>query len=221
MAWPGLSGETDKQFTLLYQRKQISAIQQYAQRHERYYHVVDYATTGHTSLTFFNVGATNDVCNMNNGEVPTERPMLLTGLCITPQDLTSAGARSGAQYATSAAPLTRYEEWRSILQAGRVVISIADRPIFEAQDLTHFPSDGGLCNFSAVSTQATAALGSLVSYNNGAPIAGNRHRFPAPWPILPQKKITVTLYWSQVLTITTAGRIKVELVGESVAPLNL
>jgi hypothetical protein len=219
--WPGLSTQTAAEFTRVGRGLPIAKPNVFAQRHERYYHILDYAVGGHTNQTYFNVGANDGVCNLNNGEIPTERPMWLTGLCITFQDLTAAGARSGAQLSVSATTAaTRAEEVRSILQSGLLKISIGDRPIFEAQDLTHFPSDGGFYLAAGGLTFSAATNSSIAQYNNGEPIAGNRFQLPRPWPVLPGKRIRVDLIWPQALAISTAGRIKVELVGESVVALN-
>lgn len=68
--WPGMTRETAVQFTRVGRGLPISRPNQFAQVHVRYYHVVDYPAAGTTQLNFFNVGAREHVCNLNNGEVP-------------------------------------------------------------------------------------------------------------------------------------------------------
>lgn len=218
--WPGMTLATSVQFTRIGRGLPISRPNQFAQIHARYYHVVDYPTTGASIFNFFNQGASEGVTNLNNGLVPDERPFWLTGVCVTVQDLTAAGADSGAKYAATAAPLTRAQEINQILSSGLFQLRVSDRMILDVQDLTHFPSDGGVFVGSNVSTQATAALGSAVWWNNGSPMAGNRFRLPAPYPILPGKPISAQIKFQALKTITTAARVKVELVGESIMPLN-
>jgi hypothetical protein len=219
--WPGISGSTANEFNRIYRKQPVSNPAKFAEKSERYYHVVDYATTGHTMLTYFNAAKVDHVCNISQGEIENERPFLFDGLCLTFQDLTAAGARSGSQLDTaSIAAATRAEQVRSILQAGLIKVYVGDRPIFEAQDLTHFPSDGGFDVGAASISFASATASSLVPYSNGAPVAGNRFKFDRPWPVLPGKRLKVELLWQTALTIAVAGRIKVELVGRSVAPLN-
>lgn len=219
--WPGISGSTAGEFNRIYRKQPVSNPSKFAEMSHRYYHNVDYTAGGHNLLTFFNVGRTDHICNLANGEIENERPFLFDGLCITFQDLTAAGARSGSQLDTaSIAAATRAEQVRSILQAGLLKVYVGDRPVFEAQDLTHFPSDGGFDVSAGSISFATATASSLVPYSNGAPVAGNRFKFDRPWPVLPGKRLKVELLWAQALSIATPGRIKVELVGRSVAPLN-
>lgn len=223
--WPGMSGPTSIQFTRLGRGLPISRPNQFAQIHSRYYHQQAYNTAGVSQLTFFNVGASEHVSNMNNGVVPDDRPFWLTGLCVTFQNLTAAGAASGGINAADdlSTMATRADEVRKILEGGLLQLRIGDRMILETQDLTHFPSDGGFYVSAAGQgvPAAGAGKGAFVNYTNGEPISGNRFRFPAPYPVLPGKPVSVILKWQSLLTITTnAGRIKVELVGETVSPLN-
>lgn len=221
VSWPGLTPATSQEFSRIGRGLPVSEANKYAQRQERYYHILDYATGGATLLTFFNVGATDGVCNLNQGEVPNERPFWLHGLSVTWQDFTAAGARSGKQLDGAAiTSIARAEEVRTILQAGLLKIQVGDRPIFEAQDLTHFPSDGGFYVSAGFVSYASATAGSIAPFNNGEPIAGNRFEFRRPWPVLPGKRIRIDLSWLSALSVTTAGRIKIELIGESVVPLN-
>lgn len=225
--WPGMSAAVGQEFSRIGQGLPVSRPNLFQQKHERYYHCVDYATGGHQQLTFFTAQQQDHITNLPAGEVPTERPMWLTGICITFQDLTalSSGspsvARSGAQMSASAiTSIARAEEVRSILQAGLLKLTVADRVVHESQDLTHYPSDGGFYVHSGFVGFASATNASIAPYSNGEPIAGNRFRFPQPYAILPGKKLRVDLFWQTALSISTAGRIKVELVGESVWSLN-
>ncbi len=221
--WPGLSPATAQEFSRIGQGLPILNVNKFYQEHSRYYAIQDYATTGHQSLTFFaNQNANDGVCNLGQGEISTENPLWLTGLTVTFQDLTSGGVRSGAQASASAqnTALTRFEEIRTILQAGLLKLFISGRPVFERQDLTGFPQDGGYVAHSVANTFATAANSCLTSATNGTPLAGNRFQFTKPLAVLPQKKVKIDILWQNLLTITTAGRIKVELVGETLKPLN-
>lgn len=219
--WPGLSPGTAREFTRIGRGLPIQSINTFYQKHERYYHVLDYLVTGHNTLTFFNEKAVDGITNLQNGEVPTERPFWLTGVCVTFQDLTAAGARSGAQLSSTATTsIDRAEQVRSIIHAGLLKLNVGDRPVLDTQDLTHFPSDGGMYVQASFASFAAATNSSMCPYTNGVPIAGNRFKLPQPYPVLPGKRISCVLNWQQALSITTAGRIKVELVGESVIPLN-
>jgi hypothetical protein len=219
--WPGMTKDTSAQFTRVGRGLPISRPNQFAQVHQRLYHVLDYATGGATQLNFFAANMAQHVCNVNNGMLPDERPFWLTGVCVTFQDATAAGVRSGNQLnAAAITSLARAEEVRTILQCGLLSLSVADREILHVQDLTHFPSDGGYHVSAAAVSYASATAGSVATGNNGEPIAGNRFRLPQPYAILPGKIISCKLLWQSALSITTAGRIKVELVGESIMPLN-
>lgn len=221
--WPGLSPATAQEFSRIGQGLPILNVNKFYQEHSRFYAVQDYGTAGHTSLTFFaNQQAQDGVCNLGQGEISIENPFWLTGICITFQDLTAAGARSGAQADAAAAgtPLTRFEQIRTILQAGLLKLQIAGRPVFERQDLTGFPQDGGYVASTALNTFAAATNSSLVACTNGVPLAGNRFQFTKPLAVLPQKRVRVDCLWQSALSITTAGRLKVELVGETLKPLN-
>lgn len=219
--WPGMTLETGIQFSRIGRGLPVSKPNQFAQVHVRYYHVVDYGAAGDTQFTFFNAAQSDHVTNVNNGQIPDERPFWLTGICITPQDLTAAGARSGTQLSAAAiTAFARAEEIRTILQGGLFQLFLGDRKIVEAQDLTHFPSDGGPFVSSAAISFAAATNASAAPINNGEPVAGNRFRLPAPYPILPGKTIKALVSFKSLLTITTAMRLKVELVGESILPLN-
>lgn len=216
--WPGMTAATAIQFSKLGNGGKITKPNSFVQKHERYYHQVAYAAAGQTQLNFFNVGASEHVCNLNQGLVPDERPFWLTGVCVTFQDLTAAGAEDGAtHHATSLASIAlRASEIRKVLMSGLLQMRVADRLILDVQDLTHFPSDGA---FNVASVAGPTAA--LVSYSNGLAVAGNRFRLPAPYPILPGKPVSIALKWAAVQSITTnGGRVKVELVGESVLPLN-
>jgi hypothetical protein len=226
--WPGMSPETSRQFTRLGANLPVDDVNKFVQTHKRYYHVVDYATTGHTSLTFFNAPKQDHICNLQNGSIPEEQPVWCTGLCVTWQDLTalSSGSpsvtRSGVFSSASATtPFTRAEEVRTILQAGSLYLQISGREVLDVQDLTHFPSDGGaFAPATSISFAAATNAGSSILLN-GAPIAGNRFRFTAPWAILPGQVVKCVLSWQTALSVSTAGRFKVELVCEQVSPRNL
>lgn len=216
--WPGMTQETAKEFVRIGRGMPISQPNIFAQLHVRYYHQQAYNTSGVTQLTYFNVPASEHVCNLGNGLAADERPFWLTGMTITAQDLTSAGAADGSSIdAAAVTPGTRLESWRKILSAGLAQVYVADRLIHEGQDLTKYPTGGGID--SAVTFNTTTAAGAL--WNNGIPHAGNTFRFPRPYPVLPGKNVRVLLKWQSLLAIAAnAGRIKVELIGESVAPLN-
>lgn len=223
--WPGLTEETAQEFARIGRGQGVSNVNKYAQVHVRYYHQVAVTSpTSPTQLSFFNVGAQEHICNLNNGLAPDERPYWLTGICVAWQDLTAAGGAGqvniGAGVATGG-PFNQAEQVKKILEAGLLQLRVGDRQIFEAQDLTHFPSDGGFCVYSLQANQAAAANMISAPYNNGAPFAGNRFRFPAPYPILPGKAVGVQLKWQTGLNLTTTGRIRVELVGESILPLSV
>jgi hypothetical protein len=213
-----MTAETAKEFVRIGRGQPISQPNIFAQLHVRYYHQQANAVAGQSQLTFFNVASSEHVCNLGNGLAADERPFWLTGMAITAQDLSSAGAASGSSIDVAATvPFTRLEEWRKIFTAGLAQVYVADRLIHEGQDLTKYPSGGGID--SAVGVAVTT--GAAASWNNGIPHAGNTFRFPRPYPILPGKAVRVLLKWQNLLTIATnGGRIKVELIGESVAPLN-
>lgn len=216
--WPGITEATAREFVRVGRGQPISAPNTFAQLHVRYYHQQAYATTGHTLLTFFNVGASEHVCNLGNGLAPDERPFWATGISITAQDLTAGGAVSGtSSSATVTTGIGRLEEWRGILSAGLLQFYVADRLVHEGQGLDKYPTGGG-AHVDGAATGLTG--GAVVNWTNGVPHAGNLFKFPRPYPILPGKSVRVFLKWQSLLTITTAGRIRVELIGESVAPLN-
>lgn len=218
--WPGMTAATAAQFTRIGRGLPISKPNQFAQIHVRYYHQQTYAAAGQNQLTFFQVNASQGICNLNNGVTPDERPFWLTGICVSYQFLTAGGAASTLQpYSTGVLGGVGYNEINQALQGGLLQLYVGDRLVHEGQDLTKYPSDGGTWTAPATNSATTA---SITPINNGMPVAGNRFKFPAPYPILPGKPITVFLRWLAAVAITgaTAGRIKVELCGESIMPLN-
>lgn len=217
--WPGITEATAREFVRVGRGQPISAPNTFAQLHVRYYHQQAYATTGLTQMTFFNVPAAEHVCNLGNGLAPDERPFWCTGITVTAQDLSAAGAVQGVASATGATTaIDRMEQWRGILAGGLLQFYVADRLIHEGQGLDKYPTGGGIAA-DGVATGLTT--GAASNWTNGVPHAGNVFKFPRPYPILPGKACRVLLKWQSLLTITTnAGRIRVELIGESVAPLN-
>lgn len=227
--WPSMTPATGKEFSRIGMGLPVSDPSVFAQIHQRFYHAVDYATGGTTQINFFaNQGKVDHVCNINQGILPDERPVWITGVCVTPQDLTAqAGgvpsvARSGVAISANATTgFTRSEEWRTILQAGLLKLSISDRLILDAQDLTQFPQDGGFYANIGVSTSVAATTVGGVAYCNGQPLAGNRFMFGRPYAVLPGQQISASIFFQQALTITVAGRLKLTLVCESIAPRSL
>lgn len=226
--WPGMSPDTSAEFTRIGMGLPVSNANKFVQATKRFYHVVDYATGGHTSLTFFNSPKIDHICNLQNGSIAEEQPVWLTGVCVTWQDLTalSSGspsvARSGVQLNGAAiTSIARAEEVRTILQAGLLNLQISGREVLDVQDLTHFPSDGGFFVPSAFVSYASATAGSAAPFCNGFPVVGNRFKLTSPWAILPGQLVKCVLGWQTALSVTTAGRIKVELVCEQVSPRNL
>lgn len=224
--WPGITEATAREFVRVGRGQPISAPNTFAQLHVRYYHQQAYAETGVNLLTFFNVPAAEHVCNLGNGLAPDERPFWCTGISVTAQDLTAAGAKSGSTFAaaTTNAP-TRADDWRQVLAAGLLQFFVADRLIHEGQGLDKYPTGGGLhVDGASVSTTASATSMAAANWTNGVPHAGNVFKFPRPYPVLPGKSCRVLLKWNTLITLsapaTTPGRIRVELIGESVAPLN-
>lgn len=224
--WPGITEATAREFVRVGRGQPIAAPNTFAQLHVRYYHQQAYAESGTNLLTFFNVPAAEHVCNLGNGLAPDERPFWCTGITVTAQDLTAAGAKSGATFAAATtAPATRADDWRQVLAAGLLQFYVADRLIHEGQGLDKYPTGGGLhADGVSLSTTATTTSMATANWTNGVPHAGNVFKFPRPYPVLPGKACRVLLKWNTLVTLsapaTTPGRIRIELVGESVAPLN-
>jgi hypothetical protein len=223
--WPGMTLETAQQFSRIGAGLPISQPNKFAQVHVRYYHQVNVAASGVTQLSFFNVGQQEHISNLNNGLAPDERPFWLTGICFTPQDLTTAGAINNEFYTAAAQGANQLNAHlnyvRAILQGGLFQLFIGDRKILDVQDLTHFPADGG---FSPVVAATLTSTHSMGGPQNGQPIAGNRFRLPAPYPVLPGKQILGIVKWQSAISTTAAAnafRLKCELVGESVLPLSV
>ena len=229
--WPGITEATAREFVRVGRGQPIAAPNTFAQLHVRYYHQQAYAEAGTNLLTFFNVPAAEHVCNLGNGLAPDERPFWCTGITVTPMDLTAPGAKSGSIVTgqTSAGnnidSATRANDWRQVLAAGLLQFYVADRLIHEGQGLDKYPTGGGLhVDGAAYGTSNTTTTSSIVNWTNGVPHAGNVFKFPRPYPVLPGKACRVLLKWNTLITLSapsaTPGRIRVELVGESVAPLN-
>lgn len=217
--WPGMTRDTSRQFTRVMKGIGVDRPNQFAQVTQRYYHIVDYPTTGATLFTFFNVNASEHVCNLPNGTLPDERPFALVGLSVAWLDFTAAGVRSGVQLSVAATtPFTRAEEVRTILQGGLIQVRVADRLVLDAKDLTQFPQDGGF--FCPAAYELGAATAGAAPFVNGMPISGNYFKFRAPYAVLPGKKVDVQIKYPSSLTVTTAGALKVTLIGEAVTPLN-
>lgn len=228
--WPGMHPITADEFTRVGRGQPIQRANQFAQLHVRYFSIQDYATAGTTNLVFFN-GSTNTNAahtNLPQGDLPADRPFWLTHILVSPLDVSSAGARLVAESATagasfdtaSFAAIRRFSEIRSILQAGKLTLRIADRVIHEGHDLTSYPQGGGFCADAAQFGLAAAAASSAVVYSNGAPVASNRFALPRPYPVLPGKLIRAEMSWGSALAITVALGLKLTLCGESVQPLN-
>jgi len=217
--WPGMTAATAAQFTRIGRGLPISKPNQFAQVHVRYYHQQTYAAAGQTQLTFFQVGATEHVTNLNNGIAPDERPFWLTGLTCQFQFLTSGGAASTAQpFSADTVASVAFQQISNAMAAGLLQLYVGDRLIHEGQGLDKYCADGGAWS----SPSSALASNNVVPYNNGMPLAGNRFKFPSPYPILPGKPVKLTCRWQTAYAITglTAARLRVELVGESVMPLN-
>ena len=224
--WPGITEATAREFVRVGRGQPIAAPNTFAQLHVRYYHQQAYLESGTNLLTFFNVPAAEHVCNLGNGLAPDERPFWCTGITVTASDLTAAGAKSGSVYASALGDAaTRAGDWRQVLAGGLLQFFVADRLIHEGQGLDKYPTGGGLHVDGAAVTNSTAStLSSFSNWTNGVPHAGNVFKFPRPYPVLPGKSCRVLLKWNTAVTLSapssTPGRIRVELVGESVAPLN-
>lgn len=217
--WPGMTKDTSRQFTRVMRGLGVDRPNQFGQITQRYYHILDYPTVGATLFTFFNVNATEHVCNLPNGTLPDERPCALVGLSVAWLDFTAAGARSGNQFSVAAtAPWTRAEEVRTILQGGLIQVRVADRLILDAKDLTQFPQDGGF--YCAAAYELGAATAAAAPFSNGLPVSGNFFKFRAPYALLPGKKVDVQIKYPTALSATVAGALKVTLIGEAVVPLN-
>jgi len=228
--WPGITEATAREFVRVGRGQPIAAPNTFAQLHVRYYHQQAYGESGTTLLTFFNVPAAEHVCNLGNGLAPDERPFWCTGISITASDLTAAGAKSGSIVSTVATGVTvdaatRANDWRQVLSSGLLQFYVADRLIHEGQGLDKYPTGGGLhMDGAGLSTTNTTTNAVLTNWTNGVPHAGNLFKFPRPYPVLPGKSCRVLLKWQAAVSLsapsTTPGRIRVELIGESVAPLN-
>lgn len=221
--WPGLTEATAREFVRVGRGQPISQPNVFAQLHVRYYHQQALGTSGSTLLTFFNVPNAEHICNLGNGIAPDERPFWCTGISVTGQDLTAGGALSG--FASAKADTTnidRVEEWRRILGAGLLQFYVADRLVHEGQGLDKYPTGGGV-HVDGAATGLTTGV--VANWTNGVPHSGNLFKFPRPYPVLPGKAVRVLLKWQSALGFATpgtaaGGRIRVELIGESVAPLN-
>ncbi len=217
--WPGMTAATAAQFTRIGRGLPISKPNQFAQIHVRYYHQQTYAAAGQTQLTFFQANASEHVTNLNNGLTPDERPFWLTGITCTLQFLTSAGAASTVQpFSADTVASVAFQQMSNAMAAGLLQLYVGDRLVHEGQGLDKYCADGG----SWTAPSSALAANNVVPYNNGLPVAGNRFKFPAPYPILPGKPVKVLAKWQAAYAITgaTACRLRVELVGESVMPLN-
>jgi len=215
--WPGVSADTAAQLARVMRGIPIDEPNKFIQSQKRYYHRIDYATGGHTQLTFFNAAPADGVCNLQQqGTVSQDQPFILTSIAVKFEPLSVAGARiagAAGSNATALTPLTRAEEEATILAGGELQLTINSREWFRTRDLGNFPSGSGVD--LAAATGATA--GAAARANNGAPFFSNLNVMRAPIVILPGQQIRCNLFWLQALSLAASSALRVELIGEQIS----
>lgn len=214
-AWPGITIDTGLELARITRGMPLQNPNRYKVVQRRFFHRQDYATGGHTSLTFFaNTAPSDFVCNLQStGTVGQDQPFVCTSLAVTMEHVTTAGARvagaaSSASGATTA--LARAEEVATIFQAADLQFFINSREEFRTHDLHNFPAGGG----PDMSGATGLTTGAMAHYNNGVPAFTNLNVLRYPVVVLPGQGIRVNLLWAQALSLTASSAIRVELIGE-------
>lgn len=229
-AWPGLSGNASAAARTLMNGKVPNPSAWFARR-KSFFHRIDYATGGQTSLQLFNVAPSNNVCNLPvQGSLGAETFFRLDSVHVIVQSgITAAAtytrAANGAQIlrgASGASVVTNTEEIRTILEGGSLTIKIGDKNVIDNEyDLTRFPGYNGFkVNSAAATTTSTMEVVSAL-FNNGCDNPDNCWKLKPYFPVLPQKTIRGELNWQAALAVTTAFVLRVELQGVLLTPSNL
>jgi len=222
--WPGLSPVMAQAAQKVMSNKTPDPNKFFTRPHV-FFHRVDYAAVGQTSLNLFNVSPAPSVCNLPvQGTIQQETFFKLEHIRVIPQTgIAGANAytrvAAGSQIAAAVTPLTVGEELRTILEGGSLTINVGDKRICDSiYGLTKFPAGGGLNFNSALS--GTAAAAEVIHFNNGTPDSGNGFMFRPGFAILPGKPISGQLTWQAALAVTTLFVLRVELCGLLVSPSN-
>lgn len=219
-SYPGLSPRMSEAFDIVMQGKQPNPNQFFTRRH-KFFHRVDYNTTGATAIQLFNVNPAKWICNLPvQGSIAVETAFKLEAVRIWAEvGITSAAtytrAAGGAQGAAAAVTnVTNFEEIRTIFQGGMFTLQIGDKkPVDQLYALQSFPQGGGMDAAPALSTTAGTTSMGVTAFNNGQAHALNVFQMKPPFPLLPGKVINGLLEWQAALAVTTAFIIRVELDG--------
>ncbi|MCK4872614.1 MAG: hypothetical protein KAS72_07805 [Phycisphaerales bacterium] len=174
-------------------------------RHWQYFHWLEYAAAGHTSLTWFNVPRTKYVTNLPQaGSIDGGTVFALQGVkCIfqTGTDILGAAVAAGVQSSAAATTaLTNAEEVRSLMECNcEVKLTVADWTVLHTTTLAQLASGGGV----TIAGGCGPATGSLAKIGNGAAINMNGWRMkPKGFPILPNQAIALNVEWPAAQTVT-------------------
>lgn len=222
--WPQLTPDTAAAFVALIAGRRPDP-RKFAVVDVNYYHRQSYGTAGSTKLTWFNTNISDGVCNFNQNILPPERPMLVKGIRLMPEDVDTDGTRiAGGSligfHATTPTQYTRAEEIRTVFQAGFVKVRFGDIEAVNAHGLTRFPPGAGIALDAALSTNsATTGVYQAVNLNNGAPHMLNQNVMSAPFAWLPGVPVTFETFWPTLLTVTAKFTLKAEMFGTVIIPL--
>lgn len=196
-----------------------------------FYHVQQYAQTGHTTLRFFNVAPSRFVSNLPTGGGATLQAnhnliinavrvcfkggITLAGAAEAPTEEITPVAAAAAQAANLPRALTTLSEKNRILAAGALTLEIGQRKVLDnVRDLTNFPYGAGLSanGVLAFDNFNTAAAGQTSAYNgagfgemNGIPSRNNVYRFNEPIHVPPLVNFNLTLDWQTAITFGASG----------------
>lgn len=170
-----------------------------------------YPTTGATSFTFFQTPAGS------GGKTLTDTNMTNAGVLPNPQafwvDSVEVAFWPGVDLSTYAAAAVNEfvnDTW-SVLKTGYLTFTVGSSPYIQEGPLERFPSSTRFGLSAALASDA-ASTGTSLSTIAYATSVGKPHEV-VPLVIPAQQNFSVSLNFDSPVTVTTAGRIGVRLVG--------
>lgn len=212
-------------------------------RRHKFYHRVDYAAAGATSIQLFNVAPSDFICNMPaQGQLGAEQFFKTMAIRIVPETgITSAAngatttnavgtdAANGHQSTTRTSALTTVdtvagvlEDLRQVFAAGSLTIKYGDQPVVDAQfGLHNFPA-GSMPTADLAYSAGQAANTTLLSaiFKNGEASNTNGWFLTPAVPLLPQKPVRGELRWQTAVAVSDAFVLRIELEGILLTPAN-
>lgn len=199
-------------------------------RHQLY-HRIDVPSDGSTEFKFFNVIEQTFISNLPMGKLDDETGVWLSGLSIsieTGRNVAGVADAGGGDQVVAGSTAIDLAEWlREMIDGGLVTLVIGDRRYVQDYGVKRFPASGGanLAGGFGVTTTASATTiqDQALMVNNGVPHTDNRYSFRPLIPLLPGKRLSLTIKYPVAIAppSDTSAVIMCEFDGMIVKPSNL